>query len=60
MKRKLPTTNAGAKRKSLFSLIACWFSKEEPVCGGGAVKPSEDASSESKDGKVCSNGEIRL
>ena len=46
--------------KSILERIKCWFSRESPSCGGAPVKPSQDASSESKDAKVCSNGEIRL
>jgi hypothetical protein len=59
MEQKSSTTDTAVKKKSIFSLIKCWFSKEEPVCGGGPEKAAKDAS-ESKDGKVCSNGEIRL
>lgn len=60
MEQKPATTEAGQQKKSLFARIKCWFTREEPTCGGGPAKPSGDASKESKDGKVCSDGEIRL
>jgi hypothetical protein len=60
MEQKAATTEAGQQKKSIFARIKCWFAKEEPTCGGGQAKPSGDASKESKDGKICSDGEIRL
>ncbi len=60
MEKKTATRNPQSGKKSLFAKIKCWFTKEEPTCGGGPKKPSGGASSESKDGKVCSNGEIRF
>jgi hypothetical protein len=50
-----------SQKQSLFARIKCWFTGEsKSACGGGTVKPSGDASEESKDPKVCSNGEIRF
>jgi hypothetical protein len=60
MEQKISTTDSGKQKKSIFARIKCWFTPEESTCGGGPAKPSGDASKESKDGKVCSNGEIRL
>lgn len=48
-------------KQSLFERIKCWFTGEsKSACGGGPVKPSDKPSDESKDPKVCSNGEIRF
>jgi hypothetical protein len=60
MEQKVATTDAEKPKKSIFAKIKCWFTKDEPTCGGGPAKPSGDTSKESKDGKVCSDGEIRL
>ena len=60
MEKKIATTVSKIQKKSIFARIKCWFAPEAVVCGGAPKKPSGDASSESKDGKVCSNGEIRL
>jgi hypothetical protein len=60
MEKKIATTDSKGRKKSIFAKIKCWFTKEESTCGGGPKKPSGGASSESKDAKVCSNGEIRL
>lgn len=57
MEEKIATTDS---KKSIFARIKCWFTKEETSCGGGAEKPPGDASAESKDPKICSNGEMRL
>lgn len=61
MEKKISATDSKSQKKSIFARIKCWFTKEESsTCGGGPKKPSGDASSESKDAKVCSDGEIRL
>ncbi len=60
MEKKITTTDSKGQKKSIFARMKCWFTKEEPTCGGVAKKPSGDASSESKDAKICSDGEIRL
>lgn len=58
MEQKISTADPKKKKKSWFSKIACWFTKSEAACGGAVKKPAD--ASESKDGKICSNGEIRL
>jgi hypothetical protein len=60
MEKKSATTDSKSQKKSIFARIKCWFTKEEATCGGAAKKPSGEASSESKNAKICSNGEIRL
>ena len=56
MEEKIAITDS---KKSIFARIKCWFTKET-TCGGAAEKPSGDASAESKDPKICSDGEMRL
>jgi hypothetical protein len=61
MEKNISGADSNSEKKSIFSRIKCWFTKEsDSTCGGAPVKPAGDASKESKDGKVCSNGEIRL
>jgi hypothetical protein len=60
MEKKISTTDFKSQKKSIFARIKCWFTKEAPTCGGAPKKPSGDASAESKDAKICSDGEIRL
>jgi hypothetical protein len=57
MEEKIATTDS---KKSIFARINCWFTKEETTCAGGAEKLSGDASAESNDPKICSDGEMRL
>jgi hypothetical protein len=57
MEEKIVTTDS---KKSIFARIKCWFTEKETTCGGAAEKPSGDAPVESKDPKICSDGEMRL
>jgi len=60
MEKKIATTDPKGEKRSLLHRIKCWFTKESSCGGAEKAKPSGDASSESKDAKICSNGEIRL
>ncbi len=60
MAKKVSKADLKSQKKSIFARIKCWFAPEKAVCGGAPKKPSGEASSESKDAKICSNGEIRL
>lgn len=60
MAKQVSKADSKSVKKSIFARIKCWFAPEAAVCGGAPKKPSGDASSESKDAKICSNGEIRL
>ena len=61
MAKNITAADSNVQKKSIFARIKCWFTKEsDSTCGGAPVKPAGDASAESKDGKVCSNGEMRL
>ena len=60
MGKKISKADSRSRKKSIIARIKCWFTHEDASCGGAPKKPSGEASSESKDGKVCSNGEIRL
>ncbi len=60
MEKNNSATDSKSQKKSIFARIKCWFTKEESTCGGGPKKPSGGSSSDSKDAKICSDGEIRL
>jgi len=61
MEKNISAGDSNAQKKSIFARIKCWFTGESnSTCGGAPAKPAGDASAESKDGKVCSNGEMRL
>ncbi len=61
MEKNISSAEPNSQKQSIFVRIKCWFTKgSNSSCGGAPVKSSGDASAESKDPKVCSNGEIRL
>jgi len=61
MEKNSSSAGSTGQKQSIFTRIKCWFTGEsKSTCGGGPAKTPGDASGESKDPKVCSNGEIRL